>query len=80
MFKAKSNCIKDVSPIEPVVSRELFDRVQQLVGERKKQYFEAKEKYENIERKDSKFDNILFCGDCGGRLKFSRQAVTRRGK
>lgn len=76
----KSERIYVAGTHEPVVSRELFDRVQQLVEERKKQYFEAKKKYEGIERKDSKFDNILFCGDCGGRLKFSRQAATRRGK
>lgn len=65
---------------EPVVSRELFDRVQKLVEERKQRYFEGKEKYSSIERKDSKFDSILFCGDCGGRLKFCRQAGTRNGK
>ena len=76
----KSERIYVAGTHEPVVSRELFDRVQQLVEERKKQYFEAKEKYEGIERKDSKFDNILFCGDCGGRLKFCRQAATRNGK
>lgn len=63
---------------EPVVSRELFDKVQKLVEERKQRYFKAKEKYSGIERKGSKFDNILFCGDCGGRLKFCRQAVTRK--
>lgn len=65
---------------EPIVSRELFDRVQKLVEERKQRYFEVKEKYSSIERKDSKFDSILFCGDCGGRLKFCRQAGTRNGK
>lgn len=64
---------------EPVVSRELFDRVQKLVEERKQRYFEGKEKHSSIERKDSKFDSILFCGDCGGRLKFCRQADTRNG-
>lgn len=65
---------------EPILSRELFDRVQELVEERKQKYFEGKEKYSGIERKDSKFDGILFCGDCGGRLKFCRQAGTRSGK
>ena len=65
---------------EHVVSRELFDRVQKLVEERKQRYFEGKEKCSNIERKENKFDSILFCGDCGGRLKFCRQADTRKEK
>lgn len=57
---------------EPIVSRELFERVQKLVAERKQKYFEGKEKYKGIERKENIFDSILFCGDCGGRLKFYR--------
>ena len=65
---------------EPVVSRELFYKVQELVGERKQKYFEGKEKYSGVERKENKVDNILFCGDCGGRLKFCRKAVTHGGK
>lgn len=64
---------------EPIISRELFDRVQKLIGERKRKYFEGKEKFSGIERKENTFDNILFCGDCGGRLKFCRQANNRNG-
>lgn len=64
---------------EPIISRELFDRVQKLVEERKRKYFEGKEKFSGIKRKENTFDNILFCGDCGGRLKFCRQANNRNG-
>lgn len=58
---------------EPVVSRALFDRVQKLVKERKQKYLDGKEKHNGIERKENKLNNILFCGDCGGRLKLHSQ-------
>ena len=58
---------------EPIVSRELFGKVQELVEERKQRTVESREKHSGIERKKNKFRNITFCGDCGGRLKFSRQ-------
>lgn len=65
---------------EPVVSRELFDRVQKLIEERKQKYLDGKEKHNGIERKENKLDNILFCGDCGGRLKLHSQIMERKGR
>lgn len=79
MYKAKSNCIKDSSPIEPIVSRKLFDKVQELIEERKQRYFEGREKYRGIERKENKFSGILFCGDCGGRMKLRSLVDNRSG-
>jgi DNA invertase Pin-like site-specific DNA recombinase len=64
---------------EPVVSRELFDRVQKLVEERKQKVIANRGKYDYIEKKENKFDRILFCGDCGARLKFYRR-VNVKGK
>lgn len=64
---------------EPVVSRELFARVQELVEERKQNYFKGKEKYSGMERKENKLGGILFCGDCGGRMKFYRRVDGRGG-
>lgn len=64
---------------EPIVSRELFGKVQELIEGRKQRYFECREKYRDIERKENKFDNILFCGDCGGRLKL-HSPVDSRGE
>lgn len=64
---------------EPVVSRELFDRVQKLVEERKQKVIANRGKYDYIEKKENKFDRILFCGDCGARLKFYRR-VNAKGK
>lgn len=62
---------------EPVVSRELFDKVQELVEERKQKVIASRGKYDNIEKRENKFDRILFCGDCGGRLKFYRRVNNR---
>lgn len=64
---------------EPVVSRELFDKVQKLVEERKQKVIASRGKYDNVEKKENKFDRILFCGDCGGRLKFYRRVDDRNG-
>lgn len=64
---------------EPVVSRELFDRVQKLVEERKQKVIASRGKYDYVEKKENKFDRILFCGDCGARLKFYRR-VNAKGK
>lgn len=69
----KSGRIYVAGTHEPIVNKELFDRVQKLVEERKQKYFEGKEKFSGLERKENIFDNILFCGDCGGRLKFCRR-------
>ncbi len=62
---------------EPVVSRELFDRVQKLVEERKQKVIASRGKYDYVEKKENKFDRILFCGDCGARLKFYRRVDAR---
>ena len=64
---------------EPVVSRELFDKVQELIEERKQKVIASRGKYDNVEKKENKFDRILFCGDCGGRLKFYRRVDNRSG-
>lgn len=65
---------------EPILSRELFDRVQELVEERKQKVIASRGKYDNVEKKENKFDHILFCGDCGGRLKFHRMVDGRKGR
>lgn len=75
----KSERIYVAGTHEPIVSRKLFDKVQELIEERKQRYFECREKYRDIGRKENKFDNILFCGDCGGRLKL-HSPVDSRGE
>ncbi len=64
---------------EPIISRELFGRVQELAGERRRKYLEGKERYRNIQRKENKFRGILLCGDCGCRMKSRSLADGRSG-
>ena len=59
---------------EPILSRELFDKVQKLIEERKQKVIADRMKYAGIQRKENIFKHILFCGDCGGRLNFRRKA------
>lgn len=75
----KSERIYVAGTHEPIVSRKLFGKVQELIEERKQKYFEGKEKYRRIERKENKFSGILFCGDCGGRMKLRSLVDDRSG-
>lgn len=65
---------------EPIISRELFDKVQKLIEDRKKKCLASRDKYSNLEKKENKFERILFCGDCGGMLKFYRRVDDRNRK
>lgn len=60
MFKAKSNCIKDVSPIEPIVSREVFDKVQTLLYERGQMSREGRKFSQHYW-----YSSRIYCGKCG---------------
>lgn len=64
---------------EPVVSRELYNKVQSLINERKQKLIESRKKYSNIQRKENIFKHIVFCGDCGGRLNLKRKARNGSG-
>lgn len=64
---------------EPVISRELYDKVQNLINDRKQKLIASREKYSNIQRKENIFKHIVFCGDCGGRLNFHRKARNGSG-
>lgn len=57
---------------EPIVGRELFNKVQELVEERKQRVIADRKKYGSVGKRENKFRHILFCGDCGGRLSFHR--------
>lgn len=57
---------------EPIVGRELFNKVQELVEERKQRVIADRKKYSSVGKRENKFRHILFCGDCGGRLSFHR--------
>jgi len=56
---------------EPIVSQELFDKVQEMFAARKASY--SKKCNASKERRDSQeniFKGIIYCGDCGKRMRF----------
>ena len=68
----KSERIYVAGTHEPIVSRELYNKVQELVEERKQRIIADRKKYGSVGKRENKFSHILFCGDCGGRLGFHR--------
>lgn len=70
----KSERIYVAGTHEPIVSRELFDRVQELIEERKQKVITERDKYAHLERKENIFIHTVFCGDCGGSLNLNRKA------
>ncbi len=75
----KSGRIYVAGTHEPVVSREIFDKVQELVEERKQKVIAEREKYAHVERKENIFIHTVFCGDCGGSLSLHRKARKAAG-
>lgn len=62
---------------EPIISRELFDKVQRIVAERKQTFKDARAKNSHIKSPKNKFDHIIFCGDCGVRMAYRRSFDSR---
>ena len=51
---------------EPIIDRETFERVQQIVGKVKQRHLK------NPEEEKSIFTNLLYCADCGSRMWFHK--------
>lgn len=67
---------------EPIIDRELYDQVQRMFAENAAVYREKKaasqEKRMSIV---NLFDKKVFCGDCGGKMRFTRRSIKQhRGK
>lgn len=75
----KSERIYVAGTHEPIVSRELFDKVQELIEERKQKVIAERDKYAHLERKENIFIHTVFCGDCGGSLNLNRKARKTAG-
>lgn len=65
--------VEDMHP--PIVDREIFDRVQELVGERRSQNLAIRGKHETAE---NVFKGLLVCADCGRKMARHKN-VTPRG-
>lgn len=56
---------------EPIVSQELFDKVQDMFAARKDTYSKKCEvSKERRESQENLFKGIIYCGDCGKRMRF----------
>ena len=53
---------------EPIISQELFDKVQKQLAMTKERYFENLGKYDKISNKENIFKTKVVCGDCGAPL------------
>lgn len=53
---------------EPIISEELFYKVQDMLEERTQQYFDNLGKYDRISNAKNLFKHKIFCGDCGTKL------------
>ena len=51
---------------EPIIDRETFERVQQIVGKVKQRHLK------NPEEEKCIFTNLLYCADCGSRMWFHK--------
>ena len=69
MYKAKSNCIKDSSPIEPIIDRELWEKVQALIAQKAKPFTEGE---------IGLFARKARCMNCGYTMCSNKQRDGRR--
>ena len=53
---------------EPIISQELFDKVQKQLAMTRERYFENLGKYDKISNKENIFKKKVVCGDCGTHL------------
>ncbi len=65
--------VEDMHP--PIVEREIFDRVQKLIEERRNQNLAVRGKHETAE---NVFKGLLICADCGRKM-VRHKSVTPRG-
>lgn len=53
---------------EPIISQELFDKVQKQLAMTRERYFENFGKYDKVSNKENIFKKKVVCGDCGAHL------------
>lgn len=64
---------------EPLVSKEIFDKVQELQAEGRKKYAESTKKSEKIREKFvNNLPGKVFCSDCGRVMRYRRSASNGR--
>lgn len=56
---------------DPIISRDVFDRMQKMFEETRKEAQARREKQKPYEKPENFLDGLLVCGDCGRRLKYT---------
>lgn len=64
----KKNWVVVEGTHEPIVEKELFDKVQMLLDEAHDKYFRNLGKYDRISNNHNMFKKKVVCGDCGTKL------------
>ena len=72
MYKAKSNCIKDSSPIEPIIEQNRWNNVQKILQSRPPVIGESSSGYDNI------FRGVIKCADCGSAMLVEVEQTRKR--
>ena len=63
---------------EPIVSQELYDKVQEMFAKKKESTRKKNETTKDIrEGQENLFKGLIYCGDCGKRMRFVRSINTR---
>lgn len=65
---------------EPIVDKELFDKVRKVLGQKVEESSFASERGKNLPVKDDIFAGILFCGNCKRRLPQLSRILDKDGK
>lgn len=60
---------------EPIVSRELFEKVQLLMDDATAKMKSVHSKYKDVERKSDIFQGLLYCGHCNRLMTFYRRTM-----
>ena len=61
---------------EAIIDRETFNRAQEMMASKRKEYFSTQDKYDGIQnKKESLLRGILYCGHCGNKMNIYRRTV-----
>lgn len=60
---------------EPIVDKETYYKVQELMDEVSEKHMQVQNKYKHLERKEDIFKGLLYCADCNCKLSFYRRTM-----
>ncbi len=61
---------------EAIIDRETFDKAQELIAAKKKEYFATRGKYDDCRNsREDMLQGLLYCGHCGNKMNLYRRTV-----